>query len=151
VLVLLLPSTVFLVGGAVQMASNPFWPVFHSADELSALEWLHDQVPADSVVLSTRDSGRILPAYAGVRVYLGHGPETVGAASKERQVEAFFSNGMADDERQHLLIEGRIAYVWIGPPEQELRCNDAGCFDPAILDLEEAYQQGDYTIYEVPQ
>ncbi|MBN1311949.1 MAG: hypothetical protein JXB30_11060 [Anaerolineae bacterium] len=150
-LILLLPSTVFLIGGAAQMASNPFWPMFHPADELSALDWLYDQAPDDSIVLSTRVSGSILPAYAGVRVYLGHGPETVNAADKERQVEAFFSDGMTDEERQHLLIEGCVSYIWVGPPEQALCCNGAGCFDPAGLDLQEAYQQGDYTIYEVPQ
>ncbi|MBN1427682.1 MAG: hypothetical protein JXB07_04800 [Anaerolineae bacterium] len=148
-LVLLLPSTVFLIGGGAQTASNPFWPVFHPADELAALRWLHDRAPADSVVLSTRVSGSILPAYAGVRVYLGHGPETVNAARKEHQVEAFFSDGMTDEERRQLLVDGRIAYVWVGLPEQELYCIGAVCFDPARLDLQRAYQQGDYVIYEV--
>jgi hypothetical protein len=146
---LLLPSTLFLIVGGVQMASHPFWPVFHPADELAALHWLTERAPADSVILSTRASGNILPAYAPVRVYLGHGPETVNAIGKERQAGAFFGGCMTDDERRQLLADGRIAYIWDGPPEHDLGCTDQACFDPAGLDLRVVYQQGDYTIYEV--
>lgn len=147
-LMLLIPSTaLMLLGGAVR-ASHPAQPIFHPADELAALTWLREQARPDSVVLSTVESGNVIPAYAGVRVYVGHGPETIDVAGKSLRAQAFFHGSMSLDERHALLAEAGASYVWAGPAEQAVDCT-AGCFDPLALGLRCVFRQGAYTIYEV--
>ncbi len=145
----LLPSSFLLIAGGVAVASSSSWPIFHHADELAALDWMRMNAPSDSVVLSTYGSGNLLPAYAGVRVYVGHGPETLQSAAKRVEAEAFFSDGMSDVARQVLLTSVGVDYVWVGPSEQALFCSDDGCFVPASLGLKEVWARGDYAIYEV--
>ncbi|HEC22445.1 MAG TPA: hypothetical protein ENI95_05970 [Chloroflexi bacterium] len=146
-----LPSVVLLLGGGVLTASEPRWPVFHPADELAALDWLRGHAPPESVVLSTFESGNVIPAYAGVRVYVGHGPETVNSGQKRILAERFFQGEMSDSERRALLEEAGVAYVWVGPLERGEGCAGTGCFDPARLGLREVFSQGRYIIYEVPR
>ncbi|HQA67430.1 MAG TPA: hypothetical protein PK801_03840 [Aggregatilineales bacterium] len=148
VFVLLAGTPVLLIAGGAALASAPQWPIFHPADELAALNWLRDHAPADSHVLSTFESGNVLPAHAGVRVVVGHGPETVNALEKKEQAPRFFHGGMTDAERQALLSRYGVRYVWVGPPEWPETC-DAHCFDPAALGLRAVFTAGDYAIYEV--
>jgi hypothetical protein len=141
---------IVLIGGAV-IAGEGRWPISHSADELAALRWLELNTPAGSVVLSSPESGNLLPAYASVRAYVGHGPETLYAEAKKERVKAFFGGGMTDDQRRDLLSEIDARAVWVGPPERERLCQEAGCFDPGALGLREAFRRGDYVIYEASQ
>ncbi len=146
-IVLCFPSTFLLVGGGVLTAARPTWPVFHPADEIAALRWLDEHAAPDSLVLATAASGNIIPAYAGVRVYVGHGPETIDSERKRQTAEAFFLGGMTDETRRALLREAGIDYVWIGPPERPPLCTT--CFDAAALGLRLVYQGGEYAIYAV--
>jgi hypothetical protein len=141
-LALVLPSTVILISGGAWTAATAGWPVFHPADELAALDWLRREASLDEVALATFGQANVIPAYAGLRVYAGHGPETVRSGEKRAQVEAFFGCGLSDAERRRLLSDGRVRYVLVGPRE------DGGCFDPAGLDIRRVYRYGDFTIYE---
>ncbi len=148
IIMLTWPSPFMLISGGVLTASRVGWPVFEPAEELAAMQWLRDQAPFGSVVLSSSDSGNLLPMHAGVRVYIGHGPETVGFSRKSELVRAFFAGGMTDSERQALLQEAGIDYVWLGPPERFPECVSR-CFDPLALGLRAVYSSDAYTIYEV--
>lgn len=148
-LMLLFPSVVLLIVGGVISASNATWPLFHSDEELASLDWLRLHAPEDSIVLATHESSSIIPAYAGVRVYVGHGPETIDGDQKRARVEAFFGGAMSHTERRQLLESGRIDYIWVGPPEHQLECGSRQCFDPRSLSLREVFRQGGYAIYEV--
>lgn len=150
-LAVMVPSALFLTLGEMVVASASDVAVFHSVDERAALEWLGGHAPADSIVLSTRESGAMLPAYAPVRDYLGHGPETVHSQEKIEIVAAFYSSGMDDSARMALLRDNHVRYVWIGANEVGLMCHTAGCFDPARLGLVEVFRSGSYAIDEVPQ
>ncbi len=143
---LLFPSTLVLLGGGLVSALRAEPPVFVSAEERAALDWLQRGAPPGSAVLSTFDTGNLLPAYAGVRVYVGHGPETVNSARKRERAEAFFFGGMTDSTRRALLEEAGIDYVWYGPREQSILCL---CFNPDALGLQAVYEDGQTTIYEV--
>jgi hypothetical protein len=147
-LALLVPSLLVMVLGGVLSAARPRWPMYHSRDELAALAWLEERAPPDSVVLSSFEQGNVLPAYADVRVYAGHGPETVDSGRKKTEVRAFFGAGMTDDQRLALLAESHARYVFFGPAEAAL-CDGSACFNPDALGLERAYSAGDYAIYEV--
>ncbi len=149
-MVLCFPSTFLLVGGGALTASRPVWPIFHPADEIAALRWLDEHAAPDSLVLATSASGNVIPAYAGVRVYVGHGPETIGGERKRQIAEAFFLGGMTNGSRRALLREAGIDYVWIGPPEQPPTCT-ASCFDPLGLGLRLVYRHGGYAIYAVEE
>ncbi len=145
--VLLLPSTVMIIGGGSVVAADSESLAYHSADEVAALDWLRDQAEVNSIVLSTQKSGEILPTYASVRVYVGHGVETVDGETKRAVAEDFFSDGMTDEERIRFLDEVPIDYVWVGPAERELACSTENCLDPERLGLRVVFSQGDYTIH----
>jgi hypothetical protein len=147
-IMLCFPSTVLLLAGGALTAARPAWPIYHPADEIEALRWLDQHAPPDSLVLATFESGNVIPAYAGVRVYVGHGPETLRATLKRQQAQAFFLGGMTNGTRRALLREAGIDYVWIGPPEQLSACS-ATCFNAPLLGLEPVYQGGRYAIYAV--
>ncbi|GAB4476468.1 MAG: hypothetical protein Kow00124_18590 [Anaerolineae bacterium] len=144
----LLPSALILLTGGVMAAATPAPPIFHPADELAALDYLRLNAPPGSLVLATHESGNILPAYAPVRVYVGHGPETANSAVKDAIALTFFHGGMDDAARRELLDEIGAAYVWGGPAERPAACA-ADCFDPAALSLTAVFTRGGYTIYEV--
>ena len=122
--------------------------MYHSRDELAVLAWLEEHAPPDSVVLSSFEQGNVLPAYADVRVYAGHGPETVDSGRKKTEARAFFGAGMTDDQRAALLAGSRARYVFFGPAEAAL-CDGSACFNPDALGLERVYSAGNYAIYEV--
>lgn len=145
-LVLLSPMTAILLAGGTVTVLNPSQPIFHPSDEMAALNWLRDEVPAGSTVLATMESGNVLPAYANVRVYVGHGPETIDAVRKADEARAFFLGGMSNWSLLELLRAAGIDYVWVGPPERSA-CD--GCVAPEALGLREVFRRGDYTIFQV--
>jgi hypothetical protein len=149
VLALLIPSTVLLVAGGSITVARQAWPIFHPADERAGFDWLEREAQAGSVVFSTRASGTFLPAYAGMRVYVGHGPESLNTADKEQIAIKFYSDGMDDVDRLALLREIKARYVWVGIGEHPLLCHKDHCFDPDRLGLTPVFEQGTIAIYEV--
>ena len=149
VLSFLLPSAVLLIGGGAMAASKSEQPLFQSTDELDVLHWLGQRAQPGSVVMVTPQVGNILPAYAPVRVYTGHGPETIGAPNKEIRARAFFEGTMKSSDAQALLEEIRARYVWVGGPGYQFDCPQNICFDPTLLGLEEIYHSGEFTIFKV--
>ena len=53
-------------------------PVFHPRPLADSFEWSAEHLPEGALVLASYETGNILPAYAPVRVVVGHGPESVG-------------------------------------------------------------------------
>jgi len=148
-LILILPGTMILTAGGVSVASSGGRPVFSPEGEQAALAWLHDNAPTGSHVLATFNTGNIIPAYANVRVYTGHGPETVNAVEKAEIAEQFYLDPDYDSkDRRDLLEDQRIDYVFVGLDEQSEECNGP-CFDPEEIGLQVVYESGEYAIYEV--
>ena len=147
VLALILPTTVLILLSGAFVAAHPAPPRFHPVAEVEAMRWLGEHVPSDSVVLCAYDTGNLLPVYADVRVFLGHGMETVDAERKEALVERFFAGEMSDDEVARLFESYGIDYVFYGVAEG----ND-GFSDPEWADvLRVVMDRGEYVIYEVPR
>lgn len=143
---LMVPSLLLLIGGGTATTLGGAEPVFHSREERAALAWLQVNAPEDSIGLTTEESGNLLPAYAPMRVYLGHGPETLFAVDKGEEVRRLFAGEMSLTEQQALLAESQASYVWVGPRERELGADN---LDVAALGLTVAFQDGDYVIYAV--
>jgi len=145
VLILALPSSLMLVAGGFGVALTPNEPSFRSADEIKAIQWLSDEVEPGSLVMAAFESGNVLPAWAPVRVVIGHGPESADLQTMSSIVGGFYDDEMSDEERIDFIHDKDIGYVWRGPHEWEL-----GSWDPAGVDfLTLIYRQGDYEIYRV--
>ena len=145
VLILALPSSLMLVAGGFGVALTPSEPSFRPADEVEAIQWLSGEVEPGSLVMAAFESGNVLPAWAPVRVVIGHGPESADLPTMSSIVGGFYDDEMSDEERIDFIHDKDIGYVWRGPHEREL-----GSWDPAGVDfLTLIYRQGDYEIYRV--
>lgn len=126
-------------------AGQPRQPVFEPQAKVKAFEWLEARAERGAVVLAGYQTGNALPAWAPVRVLIGHGPESAGLETVEPRVEAFFGSAPSNSERLSLLREFNITYVFFGPEERSL-----GVWDPASLaPLHLVYDEAGYEIYEV--
>lgn len=135
---------ILLVGGLISSFQTQI-PQFRPADETAAFSWLGQEAPPGSVVLAAYPTGNALPAWAPLRVLVGHGPESIDLATLQPRVEAFFGSEAADEERRALLDEFAVAYVFWGPGEKAL-----GNWDPRTADfLEEAARFGEYQVFRV--
>jgi hypothetical protein len=144
VTVSVLSNVVLLMGSTAVVASrSPL--VFQPRQVLTAMDWLADHAPPDSVVLAAYDTGNLLPARALVRTFVGHGPQSVNADEKRAQVVAFFGEGASDEQRVCLLTTYHIDYVFYGPSERAL-----GGFTPGTLPcLHQVYDGGGAQVYRV--
>ena len=79
------------------------------------------------------------------RVFVGHGPETVGSDQKQQLASQFFKAETDDQWRRALLAEYNIRYLYFGPNERTL-----GDFSPDKASyLTQKYDNGSVQIYEV--
>lgn len=126
-------------------AWKPGIPLFTPASEAMFFETLNQKLPAGSTVLSAYQTGNTLPAWAPMRVVIGHGPESAGLKELEPRVETFFDAAEPDAARFQLIDELNINYVLWGPEEKKL-----GNWDPhSALYLKSLLRQNEYEIFEV--
>ncbi len=147
ILALSLPTTALLLGSGITIALRPGEPAYRAAPEVEAFQWLAENAEPGQVVLSSFGVGNALPAWAAVRVVVGHGPETVGLAKLMPRVESFFAGEGAEWSRRRFLAEHDVAYVFWGPHEREMGAWDPA--DPGFLRL--VYAGEDVMLYAVPQ
>jgi hypothetical protein len=140
----LIGSALLLVG-AFQVAGTGAAPAYRSTEEVAAFEWLDEHAGHRAVVLAAFPTGNALPAWADVRVVIGHGPESAGLAALRPRVETFFRESGATPDAAALLAEFDVEYVFAGPAERALG------FAPgqSPKDFVSVYAQGGYTIYQV--
>jgi hypothetical protein len=137
-------STLLLYLSAIAGIVRPSVPVFRPYAETQAMDFLSQRVEKNAVVLAAYDTSTVLPTRAPVHVLIGHGPESLDLEKVQPRVEKFFSSGTKND-RENLLSEFSVAYVFYGPIERTL-----GDWDPGSADfLSEIYQDGEYAIYRV--
>jgi hypothetical protein len=149
-LALTIPSSLFLLLGSALTTLNHDRPLFYPAAEVAALDWLNANAEPDSVVLSSKAVGNLIPAFSGLRVVVGHGPETLDAVNKEALVARFYRDELSPDERRALFETMRIRYVFYGAAERELAGADNE--QPAWQDgLALVYDDGEYQIFALGQ
>jgi uncharacterized membrane protein len=137
-------TSLFLLIGSLVSVSHRQPPIFHPTTQLEAIQWL-DQEADGEVVLAMYETGNVLPAYANVRAFVGHGPETVNSDEKRALAEAFFGNTVDEAWRRALLKKFNVRYVYYGPNEKA-----AGDFAPGQATyLQEIYQNEEVQIFEV--
>jgi len=116
--------------------------VYLGRDEWAALGWLREHVPAEAIVLAGPESGLFIPACAGQRVVYGHPFETVNAAARRAQVEAYFAGRLEAAAQVALLRQEGVGWVWLGPRERTLGAPSLACLSPATA-------IGAVTLYQV--
>jgi hypothetical protein len=138
-------SNVLLVTGSLIEVSRRAPPIFRPAAEIAAIDWLGGQAESGDTVLSTFETGNLIPARTGIRVFIGHGPETLYFDEKQEAVRQFFAAATGDAWRQKLLAEYGVVYLFYGPGERAL-----GAWDPSGAPyLAPVYDRQGYTIYRV--
>jgi hypothetical protein len=144
-LLFLFPSTLLLWFGGLQAARQPQTPLFRPADEVALFERLGSTANKDEVVLASFATSNPLPAWAPLRLVIGHGPESAGMAELLPEVASFYSSGTTDAQRLALLTRFDVRYVFWGPAERRL-----GSWDPNLAAfLQPLDQVGEYAVFQV--
>jgi hypothetical protein len=145
-LLLTLPSTLFIIAGSILRTYNPSEPVFRKLEEVKAYEFIAANAEKDSIVLSTFEIGNNLPAWAPVRVVMGHGPETIGLGKIQSDLAGYFKNSNFDNSECIDFFETYdIDYLLWGPLEKiqwQAKPEEFDC-------LEEIYNNDGFSVYQV--
>lgn len=119
-------------------------PAFRPTAQVQLFDYLQGKASPGAVVLGAFDTCNALPAWAPVRVLVGHGPESIQKSELEPQIAAFYGSQTSDEQRKALIERFDIAYVFWGPAERTL-----GDWQPASSGyLRLVGQQGDYWLYQ---
>jgi hypothetical protein len=138
-------SNLLLVAGSLGPIQQRTAPVYRPGGEVAALAWLAAHSQPEETVLASFQVGNVIPAQTDLRVFAGHGPETLNSAEKQADVHRFFHSGTDGVWRMTLLQEYGIDYVIFGPVERRL-----GNWDPYSANyLELRQREGEYAIFAV--
>lgn len=141
------PSTLLIMVGSLTVVSQRTPPVFLPLDEVKTFEYIRENIPVKSVFLCSFATGNQLPAWAPVRVVIGHGPESANLQILQPQVENFYKQQESDSARIDLIRSNGVRYIYWGPSEKAI-----GEWDPSqALYLRLIDREGVYSVYEVIQ
>ncbi len=145
VIMLTFPSNLSLVAGTSVSALSNHPTLYHPLEIVEAVDWLKNNTKRTDTVLASYEMGRLIPARAGNRVFMGHAHETVEVRHKEQLAVTFFQQTTAEKVRRALLTDYGIRYLFHGPMERKM-----GDFDPSgVKYLTPAYKNPCVAIYLV--
>jgi hypothetical protein len=137
-------SSLIVLAIALRFASGAFSEAYIGDDSWRAMQWLSSHHQPGDRALSSPGAGQLLPAWAGVPVYVGHYSETLDYFQKIRNVGAVLTPGEPDTTVQAFLHDNGITLLYWGPEETATR------FQPADQSyLQAIYQDGTVAIYRV--
>jgi hypothetical protein len=137
VLALSAVSTLIVIGMGLAFVSTPRPPLYQTADQLAALDWLGRHTTDRDVVLSDWRFGNLLPIYAAARVFVGHPIETIGFKEKQAAVDRFFDPATPESDRQALIDRWEITVV-VAPTDR-----------PAPPHGQIVFQHGPVSVYQI--
>jgi len=114
------------------------YPFFLHKDEVAAIQWLEENTPQESIVLSSLEVGQYIPGISGRRAFLAHWAQTVRYYEKQEVVAKIFNPDQSEIERLKLLRNYEINYVISGPAERALN----GLSDDPLLFFEPLWSNG---------
>jgi len=145
-LLLLLPSSLFIFLGSILTTAKPSEPIFRNSDEILAYEFIAEFTEKDNVILSSFEIGNNLPAWAPVRVVMGHGPETIGLDRIQSDISAFFDFPDAyRNDCSEFFEKFDVDYLFWGPFEKNTWKAEPGDIECLV----EIYNNEGYSLYEV--
>jgi len=145
VLLLVIPTNAYLLAWRVVDLGRHTYPDYVARDDAAALAWLNRSALPSEVVLSSMAIGHYLPGLSGTHAFLASGVNTLDFYAKRAAVEQFFAADTSPDDRQSLLAQYGIGYVFHGPAERAL-----GGFEPATADyLQPVFTTAHTVVYRV--
>lgn len=144
VLVLSLPACFLILVGGVTTATSLAAPAFLPTDETDALGWLAQHTDPNAVVLASIPIANAVPAWAPVRVVVGHGPESAFFHKRAAQVDAFFGGSESSAERMATLSELGVDFVIVGPDELA-----GSAWMATETGLRRTYTEGAFSVWRV--
>jgi hypothetical protein len=138
-------AALILLLGGISAALNPTKPLYRPLDQVRAFNQLAQLAAPGEVVLSSHNTGNPLPAFAPVRVVIGITTLTVAYDQIAAQVDSLYQATTPDTQRQALLKQWDVNYIYWGPDEREL-----GDWDPQQATyLEKIISSGEHEIFRV--
>jgi hypothetical protein len=131
--------TVGLIWSGAARNSILFWP----DDVIEAVDWLGTHTSWRQTVLTSPETGGLIPARIGHQVVIGHEMETINYDHKREAVQHFYGSDTASSERLAIMRRWQVDSVVCGPNEQSLN----GLEVSAPLALDAVFTRGDVTIY----
>jgi len=120
-------------------------PTYLSSSQIAAYEWMSRQLPRESLILASYETGNYVPRMTGQRAFIGEDMLTNAIADRERDLTHFYSGEWDDEQRAGLLRRFGVDYVFYGPRERRI-----GPFQPDKASfLSRVYDQGGIQIFEV--
>jgi len=137
-------SSALVLAIALRFASGAFSEAYIGGDAWQAMQWLSSHHQQSDRALSSPGAGQLLPAWAGVQVYVGHYSETLDYFQKIRNVGAVLKPGQPESAVRAFLHDNGITLLYWGPDEAltGYRPNDQPFLHPV-------HQDGAVTIYRV--
>jgi hypothetical protein len=137
-------SSALVLAIALRFASGAFSEAYIAGDAWQAMQWLSAHHRQGDRALSSPGAGQLLPAWAGVPVYVGHYSETLDYFQKIRNVGAVFKPGQPESTVRAFLRDNGITLLYWGPDEAltGYQPNDQTFLQPV-------HQDGTVTIYRV--
>jgi hypothetical protein len=137
-------SSAIVLAIALRFASGAFPEAYINNDAWQAMQWLSSHHQAGDRALSAPGAGQLLPAWAGVTVYVGHYSETLDYFQKIRNVSAILGPNEPDSAVQNFLAANHLTVLYWGPAEA------ATGFQPDLhAYLHAVYRHGAVAIYRV--
>ena len=129
---------------ALRFASGAFAEPYIGNDAWQAMEWLSAHHRADDRALSAPQAGQLLPAWAGVNVYVGHYSETLDYFQKIDNVRTVLHPGQPEATVRAFVEGNGITLLYWGPDEAKTGFHPE---DQAFL--KPIHHDGTVTIYRV--
>jgi hypothetical protein len=137
-------SSALVLAIALRFASGAFTEAYVGGDAWQAMQWLSAHHQQSDRALSSPGAGQLLPAWAGVPVYVGHYSETLDYFQKIRNVQEVLKPGEPESTVRAFLHDNGITLLYWGPDEALTG------FQPLNQPyLQRVHQDGTVAIYRV--
>jgi hypothetical protein len=125
---------------------NPSHPIFRPTAEIDAFQFFEFNGATYDIVLTSYETGNVLPAWAPVRTVIGHGPLSIDYENVYIQVSSVYNNDIEENVRKDILSNLNVRYIIWGPAERKL-----GDWNPNdVAYLSKLYEHAGYSIFELP-
>jgi len=138
-------GNLYVTAGLTMGVATRHPALFWSQELLAAVDWLGEHATWNQTILSAPETGSLIPARIGHRVVVGHSMETVEFETKRAAVARFYDTETSVSQRELMVDEWAVDYVFHGPHEKSL-----GEFDPGSAAwLVPEFRRGQVAVYRV--
>lgn len=116
-------SSAIVLAIALRFATGAFAEAYVNDDAWQAMQWLAAHHQANDRALSSPGAGQLLPAWAGVSVYVGHYSETLDYFQKIHNVAAVLQPDSPGASLEGFMQANSITLVYWGPDEAKTGFN----------------------------